>query len=66
MTRNVRRKLVYKDLSTGKLIPKSEAHNRDPSTWVEEEFLVVIDHTDDTESFIEDDQPPLLTDRVDD
>lgn len=64
MTRNVRKKTVYKDIETGKLIPKQEALNRDPATWTEEEFLVVID-PDQTTAEPGDDEPPLLTDAVD-
>ncbi len=65
MTRNVRKKVVYKDIETGKLIPKKEALNRDPDTWVEEEFLVVIEANTDSVEPPGDDEPPLLTDAID-
>lgn len=43
MARGVRKKPVYRDVETGRLIPKKIADKRDPSTWVEEEFLVAVD-----------------------
>ena len=66
MTRNVRKKTVYKDIETGKLIPKKEALKRDPGTWIEEEFLVVIEaNREDAAAAGDDGEPPLLTDAVD-
>jgi hypothetical protein len=60
MARNVRKKLIYKDRATGKLIPKKLADQRDPSTWVEEEFILEVDDADDSVKA----EPPLLTQSV--
>ena len=61
MARGIRKKLIYRDVASGKLIPKKVAEQSDPSTWLEEELMVVVDqfNDDQQESLSEEDVPVL-------
>lgn len=51
-------KMVYRDLQTGRLIPKQEAKKRDPASWVQEEFTLIVTRpeNDEPESIITEEQ----------
>ena len=43
MARKLKKKLIYRDNESNRLITEEDAKERDPTTWTKEEFLIRFD-----------------------